>query len=216
VLQRAQAKALLAQLDQTTIDALKSVLREETLPALREESVLAVRQELAEEAEKTRERLEDRYAKLVDDWTDEIDRRIEDGVQRGTRDLTAELADERAELKAERQEAKSRAAQAERHLVALLQQLLPAGKRTYLYNAGIRELSLTELNTTLARVQLVLKSRQTYSERMVACQTAPGKVEGKTLFWLEALSPEGVADEADPAEPPDRLALPQGEPGEGM
>jgi hypothetical protein len=217
-LQRAQAKALLAQLDQTTIAALKAVVTEEVLPELRGEALELARQELAEELAKGRERQEDRYAKLVDDWQDEIERRIEDGVQRGTRDLKDELAEELGELKSERQEAKARAAQAERQLVALLQQLLPAGKMTYLYNAGLRELPLTELNATLARVKLVLKSRQTYSDRMVACVTAPGKVEGKTLFWLEPLSPEGVADEdeGDPEEPPNRLALPKGEPPEGM
>jgi hypothetical protein len=45
--------------------------------------------------------------------------------------------------------------------------------------------------------------------------TAPGKVEGKTLFWLEPLSPDGLVDEdADSHdESPDRLALP---PGEGV
>jgi hypothetical protein len=29
--------------------------------------------------------------------------------------------------------------------------------------------------------------------------TAPGKVEGKTLFWLTEVTPEGVVDEAEAA-----------------
>ena len=76
-------------------------------------------------------------------------------------------------------------------------------------------MSLAELNTTLARANLVLKARQTFSERLVACVTAPGKVEGKTLFWLTKTLPEGVVDEdeAAPAENPGPLALPEA--GEG-
>jgi hypothetical protein len=99
------------------------------------------------------------------------------------------------------------------------------GKHVSLYNTGIRELSLAERNATLARAGLVLKARQTYSERLVACVTAPGKVEGKTLFWLQPVTPEGVVDEdGDEGDEsraetqpliPDRLALPAGEPGEG-
>jgi hypothetical protein len=57
----------------------------------------------------------------------------------------------------------------------------------------------------------------TYRDRLVACQTAPGKVEGKTVFWLESATPEGVVDDKDMAAPDARpLALPQGEPGEGV
>jgi hypothetical protein len=143
-------------------------------------------------------------------WQEEIDRRIEDGIERGIRKRQAELT-------AARREAQARAAQAERHLVALLQQLLPAAKKTYLYNAGIRELPLTELNATLARVNLVLKARQTYSDRLVACVTAPGKVEGKRLFWLEKLTPEDVVDEDEAGVPEQQrpAALPEGDPGEG-
>jgi hypothetical protein len=89
-------------------------------------------------------------------------------------------------------------------------QLLRPDKKVYLYNTGIRELALAELNTMLARAGLVLKARQTVSERLVACVTAPGKVEGKTLFWLQPLTPEGVVNEEEaPEVTPDRLALPE-------
>jgi hypothetical protein len=68
--------------------------------------------------------------------------------------------------------------------------------------------------TRIARHDPTIKARQTYSDRLVACQTAPGKVEGKTLFWLEPLSPDGVVDEAETGVPDDQgpLALPEGEP----
>jgi hypothetical protein len=64
----------------------------------------------------------------------------------------------------------------------------------------------------------VLKARQTYSERLVACVTAPGKVEGKSLFWLTEITPAGVVDEdeSEPEGTPDRLALPEWEPQEGV
>ncbi|HEX9872525.1 MAG TPA: hypothetical protein VGC99_28795 [Candidatus Tectomicrobia bacterium] len=219
-LEQAQTRALLAQLDHHTVEAIKAVLQEEVLPTLRDEALTLAREELTEELAKAKERLEDRYAALVSSFEDEVERRIEDGIQRGTQDLKADLEDTITDLKRERQEACQQRDQAQAQLVALVQQLLPPDKRVYLYTTGMRQLDLAGLNSVLARVGLVVKARQTYSERLVACQTGPGRVEGKTLFWLEKALPAGVVvidaeegSEEMPGNPdviPSPLALPEG------
>jgi hypothetical protein len=220
-LEHAQTKALLQQLDHHTVEAIKVVLREEELPTLREESLTLARAELAEELAKAKERLEDRYARMVEEFSDEIERRIEQGVTRGTRDLKDELEETITDLKAQRQEARTRAQQAEGVLVRLITQLLPSGKQTYLYSSGIRDLSLVDLNTVLGRSGLVVKSRETFSERQVKCQVAPQRWAQRSVFWVDKATAPGVVDEDDEQLPEhqgvdfhgtaDRLALPEGE-----
>jgi hypothetical protein len=220
---QAMAKAVLTQLNATQMEALKAELRTQLLTECQGEALVLARQELAEARLKQEEALQDRYARLVASWEGEIEQRIADGIQRGTRDLTTEVEDTITDLKAQRAEARQHRDQAQAQLVALVQQLLPPDKKVYLYTTGVRQLSLVDLNAVLARVGLVLKTRQTYSERLVACQTAPGRVEGKTLFWLEKATAPGVvvldedSDEADVSHTdsghafaPDRLALPEG------
>jgi hypothetical protein len=157
---------------------------------------------------------------LVADWQEEIERRIEDGIERGTRAQQDAWEDEREALSAQRTEARLRAQQAEGVLVGLITQLLPAEKKVYLYSAGIRELALGALNTVLGRRGLVVKSRETFSERQVKCQLGPQHWAQRSLFWVTQATPPGVVDEDDnrgevqapegPPSPPGPLALPEG------
>jgi hypothetical protein len=213
------AKAMLQQLDVAYVQALRDEIRASLVEEAQAEALAQARQELSTEAEKTRERLEDRYAQMVASWEEEIERRVEDGIARGTRDLKDELEEAITDLKAERQEARTRAQQAEGQLTALITQLLPPDKKIYLFSTGIRELALAGLNAVLGRSGLVIKSRETFSERQVKCQLGPSRWAQRSLFWVDKATPAGVVDEDPESEAdvsnnvntPEPLALPAGE-----
>jgi hypothetical protein len=75
--------------------------------------------------------------------------------------------------------------------VALLQVLLPEGKRRYLRDCGIMTLPLAQLNKVLAPLGYVLVGTKTRSaERFVLCTDARGEVERYGLFELRRIEEE--------------------------
>jgi hypothetical protein len=218
-LQQAQAKALLAQLDATTIAALKAVLREEVLPTLREDALTLARQELEETLAKGRERLADELAAYKESVDAEVERRVEADVQRELAEAKVDYEDRLQELRGQRTQARQQRDLAEQQLLALLQQML--GEPRYLRNAHVQEFDLWAANQVLARLGWRLRSRATYSERVVKTKLDAARWAQRALFWIEHLPGEGVADEAeDESAPddqgqqtPDRLARPDA--GEG-
>jgi hypothetical protein len=216
-LQRAQAKALLAQLDQTTIAALKAVVTEEVLPTLRESALELARAELAEELAKGKERLEDQAAAYREQVDAEVESRVEADVRRATEELKVEFDDTLQDLKTQRTQARQQRDAAEQQLLSLLRQLL-GEKGHYLRSAHIEEFDQWAINQILKRHGWRVRSKATYSERIVKTKIAEGRYQARAVFWLDTMPIDEVEDpeaEADPEEPPDRLALPEGDPGSG-
>jgi hypothetical protein len=135
-------------------------------------------------------------ARLEEELLGELDRLR--GRQR--QELRDGFEEQLSTLTDERDEARQHRDQAETVLVSLLRQLLPEGKRQYLYSggAGVRELDRGMVNEVLARHGLVVKSRGTYSERLVKVRIDAAHVAGHTQFWLEKALPPGVVDEDEP------------------
>jgi hypothetical protein len=219
-LEVAQTRALLAQLDQHTIAALKSVLREEVLPELRGEALEAARAELAEELAKGKERLEDQAAAYREQLDAEVESRVEADVRRATEDLKADFEDTLKDLRQQRQQARQQRDAAEQQLLHLLRQLLDEEGR-YLRNAHVEEFDQWAVNQILQRHGWRVRSKVSYSARVVRTRTAEAHWQARAVFWLSAITPAGVEDPEAEEEPapevtPDRLALPEGQPGEGV
>jgi hypothetical protein len=221
-LEVAHTRALLAQLDPHTIAALKHVLREDTLPALREEALALARGEVEETLAKGRERQADELAVYKEQVDAEVERRVESGVQRATEELTADYEDRIRDLKRERTQARQQRDAAEGQLLALLRQVLDEQGR-YLRNAHVEEFDQFTINQILKRFGWRVRSKSTYSERVVKTRLDQARWQARAVFWLDTVPAEGVADEADEEGDesrandqhviPERLALPEA--GEG-
>jgi hypothetical protein len=194
--EQAMARAIREQMGAHTARVLKESIREECLAELREEALQLARQELEEEFSRRQERLQDdmaRYkAKLEEEMLGELDRQ-RDALRQEIRD---ELEERLATLTDERNGARAERDRAERVVLALLTQLLPEGKRTYLHSAGVRELDRWAANEVLARYGLQVKSRPSYSERLVKTRLDQERHAAHTQFWLEPYAP---AEPVDPA-----------------
>jgi hypothetical protein len=200
VTRQALAKAMLSQMSKENVDIIKAAVRAEILEQVHDEAVALARQELEDEFQRRHEQLQDEFARqrsaLEDEMLGEVDRqraRQREELRDGFEEQLSTLTDERDEARQHRD-------QAETILVNLLRQLLPEGKRQYLYSggAGVRELDRGRLNEVLARHGLVLKSRGTYSERLVTVRIDAAHVAGHTQFWLAKALPPGVVDEDEP------------------
>jgi hypothetical protein len=217
-LQKAQAKALLQQLDATTIDALKAVVTEDVLPTLRDEALTLARAELDEELAKGKERLDDQAAAYREQVDAEVESRVEADVKRATEELKAEFDDTLQDLKTQRTQARQQRDAAEHALLALLRQLLGDTGR-YLRSAHVEEFDQWAVNQILKRHGWRIRSKATYSERIVKTQVDEARWQARSLFWLDTVPVDGVEDpeaEADPEERPRPLALPEGSSPEGV
>jgi hypothetical protein len=219
-LQKAQAKALLSQLDPQTTAALQAVIREEVLPALREEALTLARAELAEELAKATERVADQSAAYRESLDNEVEDRISRGIEAARTELLQDVEDRLQERREARNEARQQRDAAEHQLLALLRQLLDE-KGRYLRNASIEEFDQWGTNTLLKKYGWRIRSRATFSERTVKTKLQEGHWAMRTLFWLDTVTPDGVEEEPDDAAnerytdagqafAPDRLALPEG------
>jgi hypothetical protein len=193
-LEQAQTRALLAQLDPHTVNALKAVLREEALPTLKEEALTLARAELAEELAKAKERLEDQQAAYKEAVDAEVEDRVDRGVEQARADLLQDLEDRLGDLRQARNQARQERDAAEQQLLALLRQLLSERGR-YLRNSYIEEFDQHGLNLILWKHGWRVRSRQTHSERFVKVRVDEARWQARTLFWLDTVPAEGVADE---------------------
>jgi hypothetical protein len=193
----AMARAIMQQMSDQTARALKASMREELLDELKDEAVELAKAELEDEFSRRRERLLDDLARqrhaLEDEMFGELDR------QRAQ--IRQEVKDEVAEAlltaQDERQEARAERDRADGLLVQLVRQLLPGEKVVYLHSAGVRELDRMALNETLARHGLQVRSRTTYSDRVVKTRLDQERWAGHTQFWLTPVSVVGVVEETD-------------------
>jgi hypothetical protein len=199
----AMAKAIMQQMSQQTARALKESMRQELLEELRDEALELAKVELEDEFSRRRERLLDDLARqrhaLEDEMLGELDRQRSQIRQ----EVKDELAETLLTAQDERQEARAERDRAEGLLVQLMRQLLPGEKPVYLYSCGVRELDRLALNETLSRHRLRVRSKASYSERLVKVRIDQARYMGHTQFWLEALPGEGVevdADDGDQAE----------------
>jgi hypothetical protein len=193
--QEAMGKMVLQQMQAHTLESIRQAVREELLPEVREEALALARQELEEAFSRRREKLADDMAtfkaQLEDELLGELDRQreqIREELAQAQEEKYLTVRDQRDASRAERD-------RAETLLVALITQLLPGERPVYLYSAGIRELDRGALNATLARHGLRVRSKATYSERLVTVRLDQARVAGHTQFWLEKGSALPVADD---------------------
>jgi hypothetical protein len=212
-------RLLLAKIDPESAAAIKAAFTEELLELVKAEALTLARAELEDTFARRRARLEDQQAAYREEVDAEVESRIERGIERARTEVLADVEDRLQELREARDDARAQRDQAQASLVALVQQLLPSEKKVYLYNVGIRELALADLNAVLGRAGLVMKARTTYSTREVKCHLGASRWAQRSLFWVTRATPAGVVDEdesdeaASPVPPegsPDRLALPEG------
>jgi len=190
------------QMSDQTARALKAAMRAEILDELKDEAVELAKVELEEAFDRRREKLLDDLARqrsqLEQEMLGELDRQREQ-IRQEIRD---ELEERLLTLQDDRDHARAERDRAEGLLVALITQLLPGEKPVYLYSCGIRELDRLALNETLARHGLRVRSRTTYSERLVKVHIDGERWAGHSQFWCEPLPSPGVADEAEVARDP--------------
>jgi hypothetical protein len=111
----------------------------------------------------------------------------------------SEMAEKYLTLQDAHQEACTQRDRAEGVLVALIKGLLPGERPIYLHSAGVRELDRWQLNQTMARYGLQVRSRTTYSERVVKTRLDQDRWAGHTQFWLMPVAVAGVVDETEAA-----------------
>jgi hypothetical protein len=182
---------LLAKLDPQSAEALRAAIREEERDAAKAEAFELAMQEVTERLETERERLRDETARhraeLDNELEDELDRR----TQQMRREVREELEERLEALQGELAAATAACDRAGDLLVMVVKQLFPH-KRTYLYDAGIRELPLANLNHWLAPLGLTIEAQYRTSARQVRCQLANGHWAQRTVF---SLVPAHEADE---------------------
>jgi hypothetical protein len=174
---------LLAKLDPQSAEALRAAIREEDRDAAKAEAFELAMQEVAERLEREREQLRDEGAQ----YKDQLDTEFEDELDRRTQQIRREVREDLEErleaLQGELAAATAGCDRASDLLVMVVKQLFPH-KRTYLYDAGIRELPLANLNYWLAPLGLTITAQYRASARQVRCQLANGHWAQRTVFSL--------------------------------
>jgi hypothetical protein len=210
--QTALYKATATQMDHGFLEWLKAQHRQEFLedPAVMDEAVQRAKAELEEAFTKRQERLDDQYAKYRADLDNEVEERIEQGIERQRQDWLEEIADDLRDLRAERSAWKTRAETAEGMVADLFRQLCGGvDRKVYLRSGGrgLEALNKEAVNQILTREGLQLRSRATFSERLVAVRLDAQHVVGHSVFWLTETDTADAADE--PAETEGPAALPE-------
>jgi hypothetical protein len=212
----ALARSMLARLDQDYIEALKLAVAEELRAEVYPQALAEARAELEEAFERRRARLDDQQAAYREELDSEVETRIERGIEQARAEVLADVEDRLTELREERTQARQQRDAAEHALLGVLRQLL-AEKGRYLRNANILEFDQFGLNAILKRHGWRVRSKQTYSERVVKTRLEEARWQTRNVFWLDTVPGEGVADEEeaetedrDTSEgTPSRLALPE-------
>jgi hypothetical protein len=193
-------KVLAGQLHQQALHSIKAAVRAELLEEVKAEALELAKAELEETLTRRRERLLDETAKYKAQLEDELQGELDRQRERLQQEVGDAWQEKYLTLKDQRDEARTARDRAEAVLVSLVKQLLPGEKPVYLYSAGVRELDRGQLNATLARHGLQVKSRPTYSERLVTVRLDQGRAVGHTQFWLTPVLQPGVKDEDGAAE----------------
>jgi len=195
--QEAMGKVIMAEMQAQTLRSIRQAVRAEILEEVHAEALELAKAELEDSFDHRRETLLDDIARqrhaLEDEMLGELDRQR--GQIRG--EVTDELEEKILTWADECQEARAERDRAEGLLVQLIKQLLPGERPVYLYSAGVRELDRVALNETLARHGLQVRSRTTYSERVVKTRLDQDRWAGHTQFWLTPVSVVGVVEETD-------------------
>jgi hypothetical protein len=181
---------LLAKLDPQSAEALRAAIREEERDAAKAEAFELAMQEGAERLEREREQLRDEGARYKDQLDTEFENELDRRSQQMRREVREELEERLEALQGELAAATAACDRASDLLVMVVKQLFPH-KRTYLYDAGIRELRLADLNHWLAPLGLTITAQYRASARQVRCQLANGWGQ-RTVF---SLVPAHEADE---------------------
>lgn len=196
-LERAQAKTVIAELDQPFLDALRSELYDRWHDQL----VAQAREELTPEYEakfqRRCERWQDDHAGYKRTLQDEYDAQRERDREQDRRRLRRAF-EERLETAQEAQaQAEQRVAQTDEQLLMLIKALLPEGQKPFLRECGIETLDVWGLNQQiLHRHGLQIHYELTAStQRLVNIRTKEALWERATRFWLA------------PYEPPDELEV---------
>jgi hypothetical protein len=208
----------LDQLPPPTAAAIRAACTEEQREWLRErEQALEERRASLEDAfERRKARLDDTLARYKEEVDSEVEDRVERGIEAARAEVLQDVEDRLQELRDTRHEARQQRDAAEHQLLALLRPLL-GEKGSYLRNSNILEFDQVGVNAILRKHGWRVRSKATYSERVVKTRVEEARWQLRALFWLDAVSPEGVAEEDDESHPehqdvvPDRLALPAGE-----
>jgi len=196
-IQQSVIRLVVKELDETTLTGILDEVWRQHEAELYTRALEQVRQEHQQALDEQRERLRDATAHERRQMEAEADRAIEAGIAAGLAEERLDYEEHIVRLRLARDEARSRADLAESLLVHLVRELM-GDRRVYLFSGGngIHQLRLHTLNTVLARHGLIVKGKETTSERQVSCELSPQAWGQRSLFWLDTVTP-GVAPEPD-------------------
>jgi hypothetical protein len=139
--------------------------------------------EYEDKLERERERLRDEAAERRRQLDDELENELDRGRQQIRREERERVEEQLEMLKAQCDAANTANDHTSLLLVTLVKQLFPK-KHNYLYDIGLRELSLMDLNRQLAPHGVAIVARYRESTRQVRCQLANGHWAQRTVFSL--------------------------------
>jgi hypothetical protein len=187
---QAMFKAMLPELDQDFVALLKAELRDTLIEEVMPEAEARARAGLEAEFTRRDEARDDAMAAFRQQVQTDADVELEAALERERRRLRREFEDRLEEAQAAQAQAEQRGAATDAQLLAVWRQLLPEGKQTYLFDAGIREVDLTLLQPILGRqgVAIAFQKAET-SPRLVKVRVEPASWQAGTRFWLTPATP---------------------------
>jgi hypothetical protein len=206
-------RALLAKLDEPTVDAITAAIREEIRQEVHEAAVAEARATLEQEFAARRERILDEAARFKALAQDDAEALLDQQVQAALQEQERDWQDRLDTLRGRVRDFRERAERAESVVTALVSQLTGGADKppVYLHSGGrgLTALDLGAVNAILARAGVRLRSEASPSPRVVACQLADGRTVGRTRFRLTTVPVSGEAepDAEDEASTPTPLAL---------
>jgi Skp family chaperone for outer membrane proteins len=193
--QEAMGKAIMAEMQQQTLRSIRQAVRQELLEEVHAEAIEAAKVELQDDFDRRRERLLDDLARQRRQLEDELDNELERREQALRQEIMDALEERLLTLQDDLQAAVTERDRAEGLLVQLITQLLPGERPVYLHSAGVREFDRWQTNQTLARHNLQVRSKTTYSERIIKTRLDQERYASHTQFWVTPLPVAGVVDE---------------------
>jgi hypothetical protein len=187
---------MLQQLNASTVEGLRAILKAELVEEAREEALTLARAELEDEFQRRVERLQDQMSRRKSQLEDELEDQLEAREQALRRELREAYEERVLTVQDDLQACLRTRDRLQALLLSVMTQVVPE-KPKYLHDVGLRELDVVGLNALLAPMGMRIRGEYRHSERQVLCQL-PNGARQLTVFWRESTVPGVVdADEMD-------------------